>query len=64
MLGILAGSVWSGLSWLRIGTGSGLLWIRWSTFRFWRHGISYLVNVNTVLLSTLILPKVLFGLSN
>jgi hypothetical protein len=25
MLGILAGSVWSGLSWLRIGTGSGLL---------------------------------------
>jgi hypothetical protein len=64
MLGILAGSVWSGLSWLRIGTGSGLLWIRWSNFRFWRHGISYLVNVNTLLLYTLIIPKVLFGLSN
>jgi hypothetical protein len=29
-----------GSSWLRIGTGGGLLWIRWWTFGFWRHGVS------------------------
>jgi hypothetical protein len=23
---------WTGLIWLRIGTGGGLLWIRWWTF--------------------------------
>jgi hypothetical protein len=32
----------SGSSWLRIGTGDGLLWIRWWTFGFWRHGVSSL----------------------
>jgi hypothetical protein len=34
-------------SWLRIGTGSGLLWIRWWTFWFWLHGISYYFNYNS-----------------
>jgi hypothetical protein len=33
--------VWSGFSWLRIGTVGGLLWMRWWTFGFWRHGVSY-----------------------
>jgi hypothetical protein len=38
--------VWGSLSrssWLRIGTGGGLLWILWWTFGFWRHEVSYLV---------------------
>jgi hypothetical protein len=42
-LGRLVGGVWSGFTWLRIGTVGGLLWMRWWTFRFWRHGVSYLV---------------------
>jgi hypothetical protein len=29
--------VWSGLTWLRIGTAGGLLWMWWWTFGFWRH---------------------------
>jgi hypothetical protein len=33
--------VWSGFNWLRIGTGGGLLWLRWWTFGFWRHEIRY-----------------------
>jgi hypothetical protein len=33
--------VWSGLSWLRIRPGGGLLWMRWWTFGFWRHGVNY-----------------------
>jgi hypothetical protein len=37
--------VWSGFSWLRIGTVGGLLWMRWWTFGFWRHGVSYFWNV-------------------
>jgi hypothetical protein len=32
--------VWSGFAWLRIGTVGGLLWMRWWTFGFWRHGVS------------------------
>jgi hypothetical protein len=32
-----AGRVWSGFSWLRIGTVGGLLWMRWWTFGFCRH---------------------------
>jgi hypothetical protein len=32
--------VWIGFDWLRIGTGGGLLWVRWWTFGFLRHGIS------------------------
>jgi hypothetical protein len=31
----------SGFTWLRIGTVGGLLWMRWWTFGFWRHGVSY-----------------------
>jgi hypothetical protein len=34
------GRVWSGFSWLRIGTGGGLLWMRWWTFGIWRHRVS------------------------
>jgi hypothetical protein len=33
------GGVWSGFTWLRLGTVGGLLWIRWWTFGFWRHGV-------------------------
>jgi hypothetical protein len=43
VLGRLAGGVYSGSSWLRIGTSGGLLWIQWWTFGFWCHGISSLV---------------------
>jgi hypothetical protein len=32
------GRVWSGFTWLRIGMAGGLLWMRWWTFGFWRHG--------------------------
>jgi hypothetical protein len=32
--------VWSGFTWLRIGTVGGLLWMRWWTLGFWRHGVS------------------------
>jgi hypothetical protein len=35
----LARGVWSGFTWLRIGTVGGLLWMRWWTFGFWRHGV-------------------------
>jgi hypothetical protein len=38
-LGRLVG-VWSEFTWLRIGTVGGLLWMRWWTFGFWRHGFS------------------------
>jgi hypothetical protein len=34
--------VWSGFTWLRIGTVGGLLWMRWWTLGFWRHGVSYM----------------------
>jgi hypothetical protein len=30
----------SGFYWLRIGARGGLLWMRWWTFWFWRHGVS------------------------
>jgi hypothetical protein len=30
----------SGISWLRIGTGGGLLWIRRWTLGFWCHEVS------------------------
>jgi hypothetical protein len=39
ILGRLAGGVYSGSSWLRIGTVGGILWIGWWTFGFWRHGV-------------------------
>jgi hypothetical protein len=35
---------WSGFTWLRIGTVGGLLWMRWWTFGFWCHGVSYSLN--------------------
>jgi len=36
--------VWTGLSWLRIGTGGRHLWVRWWTCRFHKmRGISWLV---------------------
>jgi hypothetical protein len=34
----LAGEEWTGLSWLRMGAGDGLLWIWWWTCGFWRQG--------------------------
>jgi hypothetical protein len=36
--------VWIGSGWLRTGTGGGLLWVRWWTFGFLRHGVSQLVS--------------------
>jgi hypothetical protein len=33
--------VWIGFDWLRIGTGGELLWMRWWTFGFLRHGVSF-----------------------
>jgi hypothetical protein len=38
--------VWSGFTWLRIGIAGGLLWMRWWTFGFWCHGVSW-VSVST-----------------
>jgi hypothetical protein len=32
--------VWSGFTWLRLGTVGGLLWMRWWTFGFWTHRVS------------------------
>jgi hypothetical protein len=32
--------VWIGFDWLRTGIGGGLLWVRWWTFGFLRHGVS------------------------
>jgi hypothetical protein len=40
--------VWSGFTWLRIGTVGGLLWMRWRTFGFWLHGISYILSNQNV----------------
>jgi hypothetical protein len=40
----IAWGVWIGFTWLRIGIVGGLLWMRWWTFGFWRHGVSWLVN--------------------
>jgi hypothetical protein len=41
-LRVICWGVWRGFTWLRIGTVGGLLWVRWWTFGFWRHGVSYL----------------------
>jgi hypothetical protein len=40
------GGVWCGFTWLRIGTYGGLLWMRWLTFGFWRHGVSMIHRIN------------------
>jgi hypothetical protein len=37
----LAWGVWIGFDWLRTGADGGLLWVRWWTFGFLRHGVSY-----------------------
>jgi hypothetical protein len=34
------GGAWIGFGWLMTGTGGGLLWVRWWTFGFLRHGVS------------------------
>jgi hypothetical protein len=47
----LVWGVWSGFTWLRIGAVGGLLWMRWWTFGFWRHGASKLVFVLTIYLN-------------
>jgi hypothetical protein len=39
----LVRGVWSGFTWLGIGTVGGLLWMRWWIFGFWHHGVSQLV---------------------
>jgi hypothetical protein len=39
-LGEIGWGVWIGFTWLRIGIVGGLLWMRWWTFGFWRHGVS------------------------
>jgi hypothetical protein len=41
--GRLVGGVRSGFTWLRIGT-VWLLWMRWWTFGFWRHGVSLILH--------------------
>jgi hypothetical protein len=40
ILGRLAWGMWIEFHWLRIETGGGLLWVRWWTFGFFRHGVS------------------------
>jgi hypothetical protein len=40
--------VLSGFTWFRKGIVGGLLWMRWWTFGFWRHGVSYLIFVKPV----------------
>jgi hypothetical protein len=40
ILGRLAWGVWIIFDCLRTGTGGGLLWVRWWTFGFLRHGVS------------------------
>jgi hypothetical protein len=42
----LAVRIWSGVIWFRAGTGGGILWTRWWTFRFWRYRFSYLVSIH------------------
>jgi hypothetical protein len=44
IIGRLAGRVWSGFIWFRIGTCGGLWWMRRWTCGFWRHGVSWLVS--------------------
>jgi hypothetical protein len=39
-LGEICSGVWSWFTWLGIGIVGGLLWMRWWTLGFWRHGVS------------------------
>jgi hypothetical protein len=43
-VGEIGWGMWSGFTWLRIGTVGGLLWMRWWTFGFWRHRVSQSVS--------------------
>jgi hypothetical protein len=45
ILGRLAWGVCIGFDWLRTGTGVGLLCVRWWTFGFLRHGVSYVIGL-------------------
>jgi hypothetical protein len=47
----LAWRVWTGFDWLRTGIGGGLLWVRWWTFGFLRHGVSFYRNQATCCLA-------------
>jgi hypothetical protein len=63
VLGRLAWGVgWIGFDWLRTGTGGGLLWVRWWTFGFLRHGVSlfffWLYSHVWTLASLIILPQI------
>jgi hypothetical protein len=40
-LGEIGLGVWIRIDWLRTGTGGGLLRVRWWTFGFLRHGVTY-----------------------
>jgi hypothetical protein len=46
----LGGGGWIGFSWLRMGTGGGLLWVRWWTLGFLCHGVSLHLKENNILL--------------
>jgi hypothetical protein len=41
ILGRFDWGLWIGFDWLRTGSGGGLLWVRWWTFGFLRHGVIY-----------------------
>jgi hypothetical protein len=43
--------VWSGFTWLRMGTVGGLWWMQWWTFWFWRHGVSSVIETQTWVLN-------------
>jgi hypothetical protein len=39
--GRLAEGMWGGFTWIRMELVGGLLWMRWWTLGFWRHGVIY-----------------------
>jgi hypothetical protein len=43
------GRGWIGFDWLRTGTGDGLLWVRWWTFGFLRHGVSFSISERKII---------------
>jgi hypothetical protein len=49
--------VWIGFDCLRTGTGGGLLWVRWWTFGFLRHGVSLISRRSWGLLVPLLLCR-------
>jgi hypothetical protein len=46
----------SGFNWLRIGASGGLLWVRWWTFGFWRHGVNYILRADLCYLNIFWVP--------